>query len=92
MENSRDKAGKKKHCQNSVHTCVLCDGQLPRSLNSGGYELRVRGTGGLTFTNKTRITFNSKAKSVLVQTDKAMYKPGQKGEWWLLFSSCHCWW
>ncbi|XP_076447000.1 CD109 antigen-like [Babylonia areolata] len=51
--------------------------QLPTDLPTGHYELHVAGTGGLTFTNKTHVTFSAKAKSVLVQTDKAMYKPGQ---------------
>ncbi|XP_076446304.1 CD109 antigen-like [Babylonia areolata] len=55
----------------------IIDLQLPTDLPTGRYELHVAGTGGLTFTNKTHVTFSAKAKSVLVQTDKAMYKPGQ---------------
>nr|KAG5703700.1 hypothetical protein BaRGS_022989 [Batillaria attramentaria] len=51
---------------------------IPADIRSGSYELHVSGAGGLTFKNKTHITFNAKAMSIFVQTDKAMYKPGQK--------------
>nr|AVP12646.1 CD109 antigene-like protein 1 [Littorina littorea] len=53
------------------------DLQMPKVLQSGTYELQVSGAGGLTFSNKTHVTFSAKSKSVLIQTDKAMYKPGQ---------------
>ena len=43
----------------------------------GQYYLFVNGEGGLTFTNESYITFNAKTKSVFVQTDKGIYKPGQ---------------
>jgi hypothetical protein len=38
------------------------------------------GTGGLTFTNITDIEFQSKSSSIFIQSDKAIYKPGQTGE------------
>lgn len=53
------------------------DLQIPADLKTGSYELHVAGSGGLTFKNQTRVTFSAKAMSVYVQTDKAMYKPGQ---------------
>ncbi|KAL5016375.1 hypothetical protein ScPMuIL_005964 [Solemya velum] len=51
--------------------------KVPADLTSGGYTLSITGSGGLTFTNSTSITYESKSMSVFIQTDKAMYKPGQ---------------
>ncbi|PVD34971.1 hypothetical protein C0Q70_06252 [Pomacea canaliculata] len=53
------------------------DLQIPDHLTGSGYELQVSGSGGLTFANKTTLAFSAKSKSIFVQTDKAMYKPGQ---------------
>jgi len=41
--------------------------------------LSVTGSGGLTFFNNASIEIKTKTLSVFVQTDKAIYKPGQKG-------------
>ncbi|KAL5015784.1 hypothetical protein ScPMuIL_005373 [Solemya velum] len=51
--------------------------KVPDNLTSGDYTLSVTGSRGLTFFNSTSITFESKSMSVLIQTDKAIYKPGQ---------------
>ncbi|XP_067663894.1 CD109 antigen-like isoform X3 [Haliotis asinina] len=51
--------------------------KVPTDLGSGSYKLKVTGSGGLTFSNETTLTFNHKSMSILIQTDKAMYKPGQ---------------
>ncbi|XP_052563229.1 thioester-containing protein 1 allele R1-like isoform X9 [Culex pipiens pallens] len=40
------------------------------------YGLTAEGLSGFTFRNETRITYQAKSFSVLVQTDKAIYKPG----------------
>ncbi|XP_008065500.1 CD109 antigen [Carlito syrichta] len=52
------------------------------SLNSadGLYELRVTGhaQGMLVFSNRTRLSFETKRVSVFIQTDKALYKPKQE--------------
>ena len=56
--------------------CLL---QVPDNLHSGSYKLHVQGTGGLHFQNETDLTFESKSISIFIQTDKAMYKPGQTG-------------
>ncbi|XP_048243520.1 CD109 antigen-like isoform X3 [Haliotis rufescens] len=63
---------------------VLVQGQpqsitikVPKDLKSGSYKLKVTGSGGLTFSNETTLTYNHKSMSIFIQTDKAMYKPGQ---------------
>jgi CD109 antigen len=42
----------------------------------GNYNVSVRGTGGLEFQNTTELSYVHKSYSVLIQTDKAIYKPG----------------
>uniref|UniRef100_A0A336LNM3 CD109 antigen n=1 Tax=Culicoides sonorensis TaxID=179676 RepID=A0A336LNM3_CULSO len=44
-------------------------------LKSGTYQLNAEGLSGLVFHNTTDLEYNSKSFSVLVQTDKAIYKP-----------------
>ncbi|KAG0433503.1 hypothetical protein HPB47_019855, partial [Ixodes persulcatus] len=44
----------------------------------GKYKLSASGSGGLDFFNETELTYEHKSYSVFVQTDKAVYKPGQK--------------
>ncbi|XP_052721975.1 CD109 antigen-like isoform X2 [Crassostrea angulata] len=51
--------------------------QVPDSLGPGSYSLAVHGTHGLKFTNETDLNYQSKSVSIFIQTDKAMYKPGQ---------------
>ncbi|KAL5017642.1 hypothetical protein ScPMuIL_007231 [Solemya velum] len=51
--------------------------QVPADLTSGDYTLSVVGSCGLTFSNSASITYESKSMSVFIQTDKAIYKPGQ---------------
>lgn len=43
----------------------------------GNYKLIVDGKGGLNFHNETKIKYEAKSYSVFIQTDKAIYKPGQ---------------
>ncbi|KAL3880815.1 hypothetical protein ACJMK2_033022, partial [Sinanodonta woodiana] len=50
---------------------------VPSGLHSGAYKLTVQGSGGVTFYNETDLEFVSKSMSLFIQTDKAMYKPGQ---------------
>lgn len=43
--------------------------------------VQVNGKGGsLTFSNETSIDYEAKSISIFIQTDKAMYKPGQIGK------------
>ncbi|XP_071127944.1 CD109 antigen-like isoform X2 [Mytilus edulis] len=58
-------------------TPKLLEVQVPDNLHSGSYEIEVTGSGGLVFTNKTGLSYQSKGISIFIQTDKAMYKPGQ---------------
>eukprot|EP00105_Crassostrea_gigas_P038152 XP_019922300.1 PREDICTED: CD109 antigen-like [Crassostrea gigas] len=51
--------------------------QVPDSLGPGSYSLAVHGTHGLKFSNETDLYYQSKSVSIFIQTDKAMYKPGQ---------------
>ena len=43
----------------------------------GQYNLTVTGSGGLRFTNTTALQYVQKSLSVFIQTDKAIYKPGE---------------
>ena len=64
--------------------------QIPDNLQEPpryDYFIKIKGTGGLEFENTTQgITYQEKSSTILVQTDKAIYKPGQTGTCcWLLF-------
>nr|ADA77515.1 thioester-containing protein-D [Azumapecten farreri] len=50
---------------------------IPDMIPSGTNQLTVEGSNGLTFSGKTNLHYASKGMSVFIQTDKAMYKPGQ---------------
>jgi CD109 antigen len=54
--------------------------QVPHDLPSATYKVAVHGTHGLHFDNETTLQYQSKSMSVFIQTDKAMYKPGQTSE------------
>lgn len=69
---------------NSVSKTVILNSDETRILNfeieewaSGSYKLNVVGKGGLNFRNETSVTYEAKSYSVFIQTDKAIYKPGQ---------------
>lgn len=53
--------------------------KLPLNSPSGNYELLVEGRadGRHIFSNRTSLMYTSKTTSVFIQTDKAVYKPGQ---------------
>ncbi|KAJ6643551.1 CD109 antigen [Pseudolycoriella hygida] len=46
------------------------------NLDEGNYKLKAEGRRGFTFSNEMAINLPSKNQSVFIQTDKAMYKPG----------------
>jgi len=52
---------------------------VPARVTGSSLMLSVTGSGGLTFFNNASIETKTKTLSVFVQTDKAIYKPGQKG-------------
>lgn len=49
--------------------------------DSGYYVLAVNGTGGATFSERKYIRFVEKGFTIYIQTDKAVYKPGQNGRY-----------
>lgn len=69
---------------NSISKTVLLNSEETRILNleigewgPGTYKLSVVGSGGIEFRNESTITYEAKSYSVFIQTDKAIYKPGQ---------------
>ncbi|KAH3723817.1 hypothetical protein DPMN_049611 [Dreissena polymorpha] len=50
---------------------------IPKSVSPGYFRLEVKGTGGLTFNEIKDVKLEPKVTSVYIQTDKAVYKPGQ---------------
>uniref|UniRef100_T1IYG2 TEP1-F n=1 Tax=Strigamia maritima TaxID=126957 RepID=T1IYG2_STRMM len=44
---------------------------------TGNYSMKVTGSGGINFFNETELTYEHKNYMVFIQTDKAIYKPGQ---------------
>ncbi|GIY91023.1 CD109 antigen [Caerostris darwini] len=57
--------------------------------SSGNYSLIVTGEGGMTFENQTVLTYEHKSYSVFIQTDKAIYKPGQLVQFRVLVVNPH---
>ncbi|XP_015930765.2 CD109 antigen isoform X2 [Parasteatoda tepidariorum] len=57
--------------------------------SSGNYSLIVEGDGGLKFRNQTVLTYEHKSYSVFIQTDKAIYKPGQLVQFRVLVVNPH---
>ncbi|CAH1779307.1 unnamed protein product, partial [Owenia fusiformis] len=51
---------------------------IPASADEGVYTLTVSGSGGLRFKDTTTLTLDPHSVSVFIQTDKAIYKPGQE--------------
>ena len=45
----------------------------------GSYKLSVNGSGGTSFSEARYIYFEDKGFTIYIQTDKAVYKPGQNG-------------
>ena len=51
--------------------------ELPRT--GSWYTIKVTGTGGLKFENTSSVNLQRKSMSIMIQTDKGAYKPGQEG-------------
>jgi CD109 antigen len=69
---------------NSASKTVVVNPAETRILNleigewsSGNYKLIVKGRGGFEFNNETTLEYQQKSYSVFIQSDKAIYKPGQ---------------
>lgn len=54
--------------------------QLPNVLENGDYTLHAEGTNGVIFNTSKTIKLSKKDKSMFIQSDKAIYKPGDKGK------------
>ncbi|XP_022083908.1 CD109 antigen-like isoform X2 [Acanthaster planci] len=50
---------------------------MPADEQGDSYKLRIEGSGGLEFSQTEDLKFSPKSFAILVQTDKAIYKPGQ---------------
>ncbi|KAG8196513.1 hypothetical protein JTE90_012327 [Oedothorax gibbosus] len=57
--------------------------------SSGNYSLIITGEGGMNFKNQTILTYEHKSYSVFIQTDKAIYKPGQLVQFRVLVVTPH---
>jgi hypothetical protein len=51
--------------------------QIDNEWEEGEYHLYVNGTGGISFAEKFSIEFKYKRFVIIIQSDKAIYKPGQ---------------
>ena len=63
--------------------------QIPHGVASSSvynYQLSVNGTGGAKFSELKYISFMEKGFTIYIQTDKAIYKPGQNGKNWMGYS------
>ncbi|KAH3873347.1 hypothetical protein DPMN_036581 [Dreissena polymorpha] len=58
-------------------TDVTVNLTVPKSVSPGKFLLEVKGSGGLTFSETKDVLLEPKVTSVYMQTDKAVYKPGQ---------------
>lgn len=56
--------------------------QIPHGVASSvnNYQLSVNGTAGAKFSEMRYIRFMEKGFTIYIQTDKAIYKPGQNGK------------
>uniref|UniRef100_A0A0A9WLH1 TEP1-F n=1 Tax=Lygus hesperus TaxID=30085 RepID=A0A0A9WLH1_LYGHE len=60
-----------------------------KDIGPGSYNLTVRGDSTFTFLNSTALKFMQKSRSVLIQSDKAIYKPGHKVHFRVLVLTSH---
>ncbi|BES88504.1 thioester-containing protein [Nesidiocoris tenuis] len=60
-----------------------------RDIGPGSYNLTARGDSTFPFLNSTSLKFIQKSRSVLIQTDKAIYKPGHKVHFRVLVLTAH---
>ena len=59
---------------NYMTKCLI---QIPENLVDQRYQIRIQGTGAMAFENTTQLSYETKSHSIFIQTDKAIYKPGQ---------------
>ncbi|XP_021955890.1 CD109 antigen isoform X1 [Folsomia candida] len=66
-------------------TSQLITLQVGDLVDGGSYNLTVRGTGGLNFENTTELIYSPKSSSIIIQTDKPIYKPGELVQFRVLY-------
>lgn len=59
---------------------VPADVKNQAGTSSSSYEVRVKAIGDVNFDRTAAMTLEEKSFSIFVQTDKAIYKPGQTGK------------
>jgi CD109 antigen len=52
---------------------------------NGNYKLKIHGLAGLLVDEEKTLQYNAKTHSTIIQTDKSMYKPGDKVQFRVLF-------
>lgn len=69
---------------NQISKTIVLNNEESRILNfeigawgRGNYKILAVGRGALDFRNESSITYEAKSYSCFIQTDKAIYKPGQ---------------
>ena len=65
------------YSNNFIRECIWM--KVPREITTFPHKLLIWGARGLNFLNSTPVLVESKTLSIFVQTDKAIYKAGQKG-------------
>ena len=66
---------------NTGQSDVTISLQVPADIPSGSYRVNITGTGSLPFKNSTVVYGSFKSVSLFIQTDKAIYKPGDLGKY-----------
>ncbi|XP_033103844.1 CD109 antigen-like [Anneissia japonica] len=51
--------------------------QVPEDIQDGAYMIHANASGGISFEDEKTLKYASKGFSIYIQTDKAIYKPGQ---------------
>jgi CD109 antigen len=60
---------------------------LPKNESYYGYSVRVEGLSGIIFKEEASLGYNSAQTSVMIQTDKGIYKPGEKVRFRVIFTN-----
>ena len=67
------------YCKCSLKSMFLYFIKIPDEVPENQYTLFVSGRDGVEFNQNYSVSVSKKTLSLFIQTDKAMYKPGQTG-------------